>query len=328
MTPSTNRFTRPALEALEDRTTPSHLAAEFPGHGVWLYNSASGGSWQQLTTNNATQMAADSGGEVVAEFSGQGVWLYRNGGWQKLTANNASALGIAANYLSYVPGLGTVQSTNVVAEFPSQGLWRYSITVASEYPTATGGGWTQLTANNASLVAVHPDGYVAADFPGSGVWYYYDGPYGASGWQQLTGADAVSLALNGSDPGYASFKSSYVVASFAGYGVWYWSAEGAGWRVQQLTASEASAVSVNDFGDVVGEFPGWGVWSYVNSTVAASSGWAKGWNHLTWADASQVGIDASGNAYGAFPGWGVWYDQSYSWQCLSPSNASSVGAAG
>jgi hypothetical protein len=78
----------------------------------------------------------------------------------------------------------------------------------------------------------------------------------------------------------------------------------------------------------VAEFPGWGVWSFLDSAAAAAAGWHAGWNQLTAADAAMVGIDSTGNVYGQFPGWGVWYDQAYSWQSLTASNASSLGVAG
>src|SRR5947209_5578676 len=49
------RLSKPDLERLEDRTvlSASYLAAEFPGHGVWLWSSSSG-SWQQVTAANAS----------------------------------------------------------------------------------------------------------------------------------------------------------------------------------------------------------------------------------------------------------------------------------
>jgi hypothetical protein len=124
--------------------------------------------------------------------------------------------------------------------------------------------------------------------------------------------------------------SDVVAAAFAGYGVWRINVDVLGhpgaWA--QLTASEASTVDVNANGDVVAEFPGWGVWSFTDSAAALAAGWADGWNHLTWADASLVGIDACGNAYGHFPAWGIWYDQVAYWRFLTPGNASSLGVYG
>ena len=177
---------------------------------------------------------------------------------------------------------------------------------------------------------------MVADFKGQGVWFYGTSIYsgGSNGWQQLTPSDATSLAI-GSATVIPSIPSpnavpDVVAAAFSGYGVWRLTVDvfGHPGGSAQLTASEASAVNVNPSGDVVAEFPGWGVWSYTDSAAATQAGWATGWNHLTAADATLVGIDADGNVFGQFPGWGVWYDQVGSWQMLTASNASSLGVGG
>ena len=67
----TNLSARPVLEALEDRSVPTFLAAAFPGQGVWGYNDG----WRQLTAANASLVAADPYGHAIAEIPGQGVWL-------------------------------------------------------------------------------------------------------------------------------------------------------------------------------------------------------------------------------------------------------------
>jgi hypothetical protein len=329
-----NPSARPALEALEGRDVPSYLAAEFPGQGVWRYESAAG-AWTQLTTNNASQVAADTNGDVVAAFPGQGVWLCtRDTAWRQLTAANAASLDVA--YSPY--GEGSDWATGViavVAEFPGQGLWRFSkpmYKTGQDWSLASfGGGWIQLTANDATTEAVDQNGNVAAAFRGAGVWlfqeFYGPGQRGQTPWQQLTAADASGLALRAVMGGPPIF----LAAEFPGHGVWryqlnVWNSAASGW--QQLTASDAATVGIDQFGDVVAEFPGWGVWSFLDSAAAVAAGWHAGWNQLTAADAALVGIDTAGNAYGQFPGWGVWYDQAYSWQCLTPSNASSIDVAG
>jgi hypothetical protein len=300
---------RPRLEALESRDVPSFLAAEFPGQGVWRYDS-SNGSWQQMTAANASLVAADSAGNVVAQIPGQGVWLYSYGTWQQITANNAVALDLA-NYS--VSTWGQPYDTVIVAAaFPGQGLWRYtSNRQGSSPPTVT---WTELTAADAAVVAVDGNAAVAAEFRGHGVWHFAD----RSGWQQLAAADASSLAI-----GATLNLTSWVVATFPGQGVWRIQVEVQGWQL--LTASDAATVGINQNGDVVGEFPGWGVWSYSD---AGAGGYNPGWIHLTAADAVMVGIDAAGNVYGQFPGWGVWYDRFGYWQYITPSNASSCGIGG
>src|SRR5437868_6004675 len=117
-----NLFARPRLEALEGRDVPSFLAAEFPGYGVWRIQDGAG--WQQLTAANASQVAADSAGDVVGEFPGQGVWLYSSGAWKQITANNAASLAMAYSYEQTLHS-GTFIHIYVVAQFPGQGLWLY-----------------------------------------------------------------------------------------------------------------------------------------------------------------------------------------------------------
>jgi hypothetical protein len=316
----------PRLELLEDRTVPSYLAAEFHGHGAWLFNSTDG-SWQNVTAADASQVAADRNGDVVAEIPGQGVWLYSRSVWQQLTASDATSLAIGNYHGVDIPS-HFYQQLNyvlVVAEFPGYGVWHFALNQWTNVNT----GWQPLTANNASTLATDDAGNVVAEFPGWGVWYYAAaGVYGNGSWQQLTAADASSLALGTSQEiQYMPYPHpvngpTYVAAAFPGHGVWRMQV-GQAW--QQLTASNAATVGVNVHGDVVGAFPGNGVWSYSD---AGAGGYNSGWNQLTAADAALVGIDAAGNVYGQFPGWGVWYDQVGSWQLLTASNASSFGVGG
>jgi hypothetical protein len=226
----------------------------------------------------------------------------------------------------------TYLRSSVVAEFPGQGLWKY-------YHSIDGYGsvfayWQQLTANNAATEAIDGNGNVVATFKGQGTWFYGTSFYygGTNGWQQLTGADATSLAIGSAAyiPLEPHAVPDVVAAAFAGSGVSRLIVDvfGHAGAWAQLTASEATAVGVNANGDVVGEFPGWGVWSFLDSSAAIAAGWHAGWNQLTAANAALVGIDAGGNAYGQFPGWGVWYDQNYTWQSLTPSSAASISVGG
>jgi hypothetical protein len=326
---STTRFARPALEALEDRDVPSYLAAEFPGRGVWGHDSVTG-TWTQLTAAEASQVAADSNGDVVGEFPGQGVGLYSAGAWWQITANNASVLSIGFRTgATDLGGSHTYWQISVAAEFPGQGLWAY---YCHNVPGTVVAQWQQLTENNASLVAVNGNGHAVAEFPGQGVWID-----DAVGWSWLTPSDATCLATGcapdpRNPPNAYPFWPAAVVASFPGYGVFrIWEnmiGQVGGWPWEQLTANTATALSVNRYGDVVGKFPGQGLWSYTASSAAAAAGWAAGWKQLTAADAVLVGIDAAGNVYGQFNGWGVWNDQVYSWQRLTADNATALGVGG
>jgi hypothetical protein len=185
------------------------------------------------------------------------------------------------------------------------------------------------------MLAMDDAGDIVGEFPGWGVWY--EPWFGENaGWQQLTAANASSLAV-GKWETYVGPPDlnpnpvagpTFVAAAFPGHGVWRLSIESPlpGPRPwQQLTASDAATVGINVHGDVVGSFPGWGVWSYSD---AGAGGYYPGWIHLTAADAPLVGIDAAGNVFGQFAGWGVWYDRFGYWQCITPSNATAFGAGG
>jgi hypothetical protein len=313
----TNLSARPTLEALEDRTVPSYLAAEFPGQGVWRYYfNGSSGSWQQLSTKDASQVAADGGGEVVAEFPGQGLWLCDGGyQWHQLTANNSASFNVQRSF-TYDQFHNVYAVTTVVAEFPGQGLWKYTSSdgPSSQRPTT---GWVELTSNNASTEAVNGGGTVVAEFPGWGVWLCNPD----NSWQQLTAANASSVAISG-DIGTA-FS---VVAEFPGYGVWSWNEiPSYGW--QHLTASDATTVAIYGNGVVVASFPGYGVWRYSDPGTIYPPNYNANWSQLTAADAGMVGIDPNGVVFGQFPGWGIWMDNAGTWQCLTTNNPSSIGVA-
>jgi hypothetical protein len=316
MSPAPNA--RPRLEELEGRDVPSYLEAEFPGYGVWRCQD--NGTWQQLTTADATQVAADRTGNVVGQFPGHGIWLYSNStkNWQQINTLDSSTLAIGEYYFE-IWQRGTYFSTiihnYVAAEFPGGGVWLFdNYTLDQQYSYHyNSASWTQLTPSSASAVAVDANGHVVAEFPGYGVWLY--GQLGNGPWYQLTTSDARSLANAA-----ALFGSSLVVAEFPGYGVWRWS-DYAGW--QQLTASDATAVGITATGDVTAAFGGAGVWSYLDSSNAAAAGRTLGWSQLTPADAYAVGIDINFNVYGAFRGWGVWYDQAGTWRHFSPSDPTS-----
>jgi hypothetical protein len=217
---------RLSLEALEDRTVPSTLAAEFQGYGVWRYEESTG--WRQLTAANATLVAAGSHGEVAAEFQGYGVWRYEdNTGWQHLTNSDASILDMRTN-------------GNVAAEFQGSGVWRY------EDKT----GWQHLTGANASLLNIDRNGDLVGEFQGSGVWRFED----STGWVQLTKANASSLDIA---------DNANVVGEFQGSGVWRFQ-DGTGWS--HLTAADAAYVHINEVGNVMGDFKGYGVWRYEDAT--------------------------------------------------------------
>jgi hypothetical protein len=158
------------------------VIGEFAGYGVWRFADATG--WQQLTSADASQLAVSSNGIVVGEFAGYGVWRFENAtGWQQLTGANASHIGVDAN-------------GDVVGEFQGYGVWRYE------------NGWQQLTSSDATAVSIGGNGIVAGEFQGYGVWRF------ENGWQQLTSTDASQIAVNGNGDVVGEFQG-YGVWHFA-----------------------------------------------------------------------------------------------------------------
>ena len=279
------------------------------------------GAWQQLTTNNASQVAADSIGDVVAEFPGQGVWLCTpDSAWQQLTANNATSLDVA--FCRFGDTSGKANGVlGVVAEFPGQGLWRasprgYGVPARAGMSGSPVDGST-LTANDAATEAIDQKGIVAAAFPGAGVLALpgqhrlaTDSPPRTPPAWPCVPLWTAPVLWRPSSPatGCRRFRDS------------------SGW--QQLTANDAVTLGIDPSGDVVGTFPGTGSGASPTPLPRPQPAGTPAGTSLTAANATMVGIDANGNAYGQFNGWGVWYDQVYSWQLLTASNASSLGVGG
>jgi hypothetical protein len=194
------------------------VVAEFPGQGLWRYSLTTAGTspaatanWMELTANDASTEAIDLNGVVAATFRGWGVWRFAdNTGWQQLNTADATSLAIGANTTFGPPW--------IVAALTGQGVWRF----------LDGTGWQQLSTADASTVATEPYGYyqpVIAEFPGSGVWYYW-----SVEWIHATAADACLVG----------FGDNYYVGQFPGAGIWV---EYAGlW--QQITANNPSSFSV------------------------------------------------------------------------------------
>jgi len=109
--------------------------------------------------------------------------------------------------------------------------------------------------------------------------------------------------------------ATYAVADIPTEGVYRYSTA-TGWQL--LTRAQATSLSVDANGDVVGEFPNYfGVWLYTD---------ASGWTNITQANASQVAIAGNGIVVGEFPKYfGVWrYESSTGWQNLTQNNSTSL----
>jgi hypothetical protein len=263
---------------------PSAVVGQFGGQGVWEYNNATG-AWLQLTGANASRLATDPSGDVAGAFPNHGVWEFTNaGGWKQLNGVDATALTMN------VDGV-------LVAEFPGYGVGEY----------LPGPGWRLLTGAHASLLGVDTNGDVAGEFPGGGVWEFRP----TSGWKQLNGIDVTLLVMDAAGDIVVNFPevSNFVTSGVVAYTP-PWGAE------QLLDGVQASALAIDNQGNVAAQFAGYGVSQHL-------SGWVPGplWHSLTGANASLLAA-ADGNVAGAFAGAGVWeFDPTRGWFQLTASEA-------
>ncbi len=161
----------------------------------------------------------------------------------------------------------------IVADFPGAGVWELN---------RVKNAWVQLIPVDAALLAVDASGDVIADFKGYGVYRYRPS---LGSWQMLNGMDPVALAV---DPAGDAFLS------IRGAGIGEFRADGS---AQLLTPSAASVLATDAAGDLVGEFPGYGVFRYRASVGS--------WQMLNGTDAVALAVDAAGDVFASFTGAGV-----------------------
>jgi hypothetical protein len=244
---------------------------------------------------DGTTSAGSVGDDGHGHFPVTGSHTYGRGGTFTVRVSlqdQTNSIGTASSAASETVTAQQGSSSFVVGQFNGSGVWRYSAQ----------SGWQQLTAANASAVAVDDRGDVAAAFAGAGLWRYEDGV----GWQQLASPTPSQVSVAG---------AGIVAAEFSGQGVWRWE-DNTGWR--QLAGADATSVAVDAAGDVAAAFGGLGVWRYRD---------AGGWQQLASVSAAAVGIDAYGNVAAAFGGQGVWrYQDASGWAQLTRADAARLGA--
>jgi hypothetical protein len=184
------------------------------GNGTFEYN----GSWQQLASHVATNLAAVSNNDVYAVFSGDktGTWHADNSGWHQITTAVPTAMAASND--------GTL-----FASYTS-GTWEY-------HPAY---GWTDLYSVPAKdLVAVSYGDYIGTF--SDGVWEQQNG-----GWTEFSpyeadnlGAafDSSGVTLIGSFPSTGSYSGTLInqlgtLSDGTHYGAW-----------QEITSAEASLVA-------------------------------------------------------------------------------------
>ena len=277
-------------------------------------------------------------GIAVGDFKGDGRADF-------VTANYGSAPGTTVSVVANT-------STNVLPTTTSPALVVQVGTLGgvAAYKRDTG-TWVTLTGANANALAASASGNVIASFGGNGVYYYR-----AAGqtWTKINGIQAVAVAI---DP----LGNAYI--SFAGYGTFMYrlaTSAGPGGGFELITGAVANILAASANGDVIGNFPGFGIYRYQrtaavpfyqingfnadslavdrNGYVAAAFGgfgvgqyipYALGWRTVAPAvAATAVAFDGSGNVYASIPGFGVGkFDYTNTWKNLAPGvNATSLAA--
>jgi hypothetical protein len=267
---------RPQLEVLEDRMTPSATWSVFdaPGHGLVRWNSDNGLS--QIGTNDtSSNLAINENGDVAASY-GQGtsgtLWRITNNGWQQVGTAAPISLAIADN-----------DWIAASFSFANGGVWRIT----------PGLVWQKISDQNATLktltamqVGVTQDGTVIANYGANGLWRFTN----SGGWQELTTANASMISVS---------NNGWILGNFGSLGLWRIS-DTQGWQLltNQIIPTQ---IGINDNGNVAGDFgTGHGLWRIRDS---------DGWKQLTSASALRgVGISSNDDqVLGDFNGKGVYY---------------------
>jgi hypothetical protein len=296
---------RPALEALEDRTTPM-VAAVFQGQpGLWGWQGA---GWSRLAVNTPSQVVTSEFGEVLADFDSQGLWYYqRSCGWVQATANDPDLIAIGNNGN---PDIGI--NSDVFASFDGQGLWRAhrpNVSVPARWQWLTPTQPAQIDAGITSL---------AADFNAQGLWTWSP----TQGWYKAAASDPTDLAL--CEYRYVWYINSIPVATsgytlaaaFGSAGLWTINQEitdrGAvsvpqppfdATRWTMISTLNPSGVDAGNRGYVLAAFPGYGLLRYKNEGLTL-------WQSMTTNRVTKIAYATSPSAGSLGPAYAVFPDGS------------------
>jgi hypothetical protein len=188
----------------------------------------------------------------------------------------------------------TVPAT-VVADFAGHGLWLYD-TVQRQFQSLG-------TPDASALVVDHSGRAIVAVFHHYGTYEWTQN----QSWHRITTVEARDVAVAGS--------GSIVAADFPGYGVYVGNGYNS-WQV--LTTAISKYLDVDAAGDVVGEFPGHGVW--------LNEGISHAWKHLTPYDAYELLFVGTGEVVVDVRGFGLnqYTDYNGTWQRLVSVDVVSV----
>jgi hypothetical protein len=270
-----------------------------------------------LGVTSSSHTLARPGAAPIA-FSGlSGVAVYGGGGGDTFAFGSAASLpgaltGGAGNNTLDLGALAAGLTVSVTAANAGTVPGVVGSFASVRNVTAGGGDDTFVFANGASLSGAVSGGggFNTLDVSAGHPRVNYTGPLAGNIPGVVGSFAAIQLVKTAAGGG------TFLAASFPGGGVWRSSAV-AWWGL--LHTAAASAVAVDDAGDVAAMFPGYGLCRYED---------AAGWQRLSPSTASRVSIAGAGTVAGELPGSGVWrYEDATGWQWLSGLDASALAVA-
>jgi hypothetical protein len=208
---------RPAVESLEDRTTPSTLFASYPT-GTFAYNTATH-AWRQATTAQASQITEGSDGVMFGSYgSGTYEYIYSTNSWRKLTGAAASTLDAADDnslYASFSNGTfeyvngGWHQLTGAIAtKLAAVNSGTFFGSYSSGTYRESNGQWSRLTTAIPAAMAADASGTLVASY-GSGTYTWHNG------WTQISTQQAKAVTSEYTPAGFFLVDPTSLDASFA-----------------------------------------------------------------------------------------------------------------
>ena len=250
------------------------LFGEFPNDGVYEAPALSYDFSNQVSTGNATVLAADAGGDAVGEFpnvtTNPGVYEAPSGGkfTEYLSSGKASLLAMDT-------------AGNAVGAFTS-----------GVYETSSPGGTmtVALTSGSASLLAMDSGGDAFGQFSGG----VYEAVSGGKFTTQLTLPNSMLPPTLVTQDGKGD---EFAVLPNNG-GAWRYTIA-AGW--QEVSSANPTLLVADAAGDAFGEFPNLGSTSGVYEAAAGGAFT----DYVSSGQATLLVVDPAGLAFGEFPNVGA-----------------------
>jgi hypothetical protein len=274
------------LEGLEKRELLStavfancYSLSDWRLNGLWRWQA---GNWQQIDTNNPTQMASADHTEVFADYAdgpmkGLWDWTLNAGSWSGKQLDTDVPFQIATAvkgevFAAYsgVPGKGLVRFFNgtqtsltsdspvtivspsnneVFASFsamtPGLRLWNFNL--GSQPKTISPAGLQSVTP---SMIASGTYGDLFAYYTGNGLYHFLDDPSMGT-WNHFGDAAPYLMIAPGKSTMFGAYNEPAVA------GIWQWTST-VGWN--QFDYLQPSAIASADTGEVFAAYSGQGLW--------------------------------------------------------------------